>query len=63
MVTLLKIREATAPAEAAAFTMLQEQLEEVLESLTPGNSRFSSCALAWRMDGAGLWKRLGRCSG
>ena len=28
-------QEATAPAEAAAFTMLQEQLEEVLESLTP----------------------------
>ena len=28
-------QEATAPAEAAAFTMLQEQLEQVLESLTP----------------------------
>ena len=28
-------QEATAPAEAAAFSMLQEQLEEVLESLTP----------------------------
>ncbi|MDI9484444.1 MAG: RNA polymerase sigma factor RpoD [Bacillota bacterium] len=28
-------QEATAPAEAAAFTMLQEQLGEVLESLTP----------------------------
>lgn len=28
-------QEATAPAEAAAFTMLQEQLVHVLESLTP----------------------------
>ncbi|HHU60695.1 MAG TPA: RNA polymerase sigma factor RpoD [Natronincola sp.] len=28
-------QEATAPAEAAAFTMLQEQLVQVLESLTP----------------------------
>lgn len=28
-------QEATAPAEAAAFTMLQEQLSQVLESLTP----------------------------
>lgn len=28
-------QEATAPAEAAAFTMLQEQLGQVLESLTP----------------------------
>lgn len=28
-------QEAIAPAEAAAFTMLQEQLSEVLESLTP----------------------------
>lgn len=28
-------QEATAPAEAAAFTMLQEQLSDVLESLTP----------------------------
>jgi RNA polymerase primary sigma factor len=34
LVTLLKIRKPPL-AEAAAFTMLQEQLEEVLESLTP----------------------------
>ena len=34
-------QDAPAPAEAASFTMLREQLAEVLESLTPRNKSSS----------------------
>ena len=44
-------QEATAPAEAAAFTMLQEQLGEVLESLTRGAAGAASAL--WLDDGRG----------
>ncbi len=35
--------DALAPAQAASFTMLKEQLEGVLETLTPRARRYSSC--------------------
>ena len=49
--------DASEPAEAASFTLLKEQLVDVLSTLTPGRRRCSSCASASRTDGPVPWKR------
>ena len=39
------------PADAAAFTMLKEQLEDVLSTLTDREQKFCVSALAWMTAG------------
>lgn len=46
--------DAPAPAEAASFILLKEQLEEVLETLTPREEKCLDCALDLMTGGQGL---------
>ncbi len=51
------------PADAAAFSLLKEQLNEVLGTLTPGrNRRCFACGSAWRTEEPEPWKRWARNS-
>ena len=54
--------EALAPAEAASFYLLREQLEDVLGTLTPREKMCCSCALVWRTAAAVLWRKSVRSS-
>jgi DNA-directed RNA polymerase sigma subunit (sigma70/sigma32) len=59
-------QEVQAPAEAAAFELLKEQLDDVLDTLTPREKKVLRCALAlmmavrahWR-KWAGFWRHQG----
>ena len=54
--------DASEPAEAASFTLLKEQLVEVLSTLTPGRRRCSSCASASRTAAPAPWRKWARSS-
>ena len=51
---------ASEPSEAASFTLLKEQLMDVLSTLTPREERCSSSASALKTAAPGLWKRGGQ---
>ena len=54
--------DAPAPADAASHTLLKEQLEDVLSTLTPREKKCWSSALAWRTAATARWRRLARSS-
>ena len=54
--------EATAPAEAAAFSMLQEQLRQVLESLTPREQQVLRLRFGLMTVAVEPSKRWAKCS-
>lgn len=54
--------DASEPSEAASFTLLKEQLVDVLGTLTPGRRRCSSCASALRTAAPAPWRRWARSS-
>ena len=50
-------QDALAPADAAAFEPLKEQLEEVLDTLTEREENVLRRALDLRMDGPAPWRK------
>ena len=51
--------DAPAPADAAAFTLLKEQLMSVLSTLTPREEKVLQAALRyWRTAAPARWKKL-----
>ena len=45
------------PVDAATFTLLHEQLLEVLDTLTEREQKVLKLGSAWRMEDRGLWKK------
>jgi len=53
--------DAPAPAEAAGYQLLKEQLEEVLDTLTNREEKVCGCGLGSVMGAQEPWKKLGKC--
>ena len=52
--------DAPAPAEAASFTLMKEQLMDVLDTLTPGKRRSFDFVSVWMTVTSGRWKKSAR---
>ena len=52
--------DAPAPAEAAAFSMLKEQLVDVLGTLTEREQKVLKLNSVWKTAEPGLWREVGK---